>query len=163
MAFYQILSSALLCPAIALLGETTANAAPVQSAFQVTSSIPDSCSITTEGLDFGTYDGSQNDQTASVTVACTAKGIPYRIGLNDGMHYSAPNRRLKHSASASYLIYELYRDAGRSARWGIDNASDVDMTSNGMTQRFTIYGRVPAGQSGPVGSYSNTTIVTVNF
>ncbi len=158
MAFYQILLSALLYPST-----TTANAAPVQSAFHVTSSIPDSCSVTAVGLDFGAYDGSQNDQTASITVTCTVKGIPYRIGLNDGMHFSAPNRRLKHNASASYLIYELYRDAGRSARWGIDDASDVDMTSDGTAQRFTIYGRVPAGQSGPVGSYSNTTIVTVNF
>ena len=163
MAFYQILLSALLCPATMLVGTTTANAAQMRSSFQVTSSIPDSCSVTAVGLDFGAYDGNQNDQTASITVACTAKGIPYQIGLDNGMHYSAPNRRLKHNATASYLIYELYRDAGRSARWGTDDASDVDMTSDGTTQRFTIYGRVPAGQSGPVGSYSNTTIVTVNF
>lgn len=162
MAFHQILFSALLYPAITLIGTATAFAAQMQTAFEVTSSVPDSCTVTAVELIFGAYDGSQNDQTSSITVTCT-KGIPYQIGLDNGPNYSAPHRRLRHRTSADYLIYELYRDAARTARWGNDNASSVQMTGNGTTQHINMYGRVPAGQTGPIGSYSNITTVTVNF
>jgi len=151
-----------LYPAIALIGATTATAAQIQSAFQVTSSVPGSCTVTAVELVFGTYHGRQSDQTSTITVTCT-RGVPYQIGLDNGLHYSAPNRRLKHRSSADYLIYELYRDAGRTARWGNDDASSVHMTGDGAAQHINVYSRVPAAQTGPIGSYSNTTIVTVNF
>lgn len=162
MEFYRVLLSALLCPAIALIGATTATAARMQTTFQVTSSISDSCSVTVVAMDFGAYRGKQIDQTSDITVTCT-KGAPYQVGLDNGPNYSAPNRRLKHRASADYLIYELYRDATRTTRWGNDDASNVQMTGNGTAQHLNVYGRVPAGQTGPIGSYSNTTTVTVNF
>lgn len=162
MAYYQTLLIAWLYPAIALVGTTTATAAQTQTVFQVTSSIPGSCSVTALELDFGAYGGSQSDLNGSITVACT-KGASYQIGLDNGLHYSAPNRRLKHGATASYLTYELYRDAGRTLRWGDDDAGSVFMTGDGTAQQITVYGRVPAGQSGPAGSYSNVTVVTVNF
>ena len=135
----------------------------MQTAFQVTTSIPGSCTVAAAALDFGAYDGTRNDQTGSITVTCNTRGIPYKIGLDNGMHYSAPNRRLKHRASADYLIYELYRNADRTARWGNDDASNVQVNSDGAAQHINMYGRVPAGQSGPSGSYSNITIMTVDF
>lgn len=162
MKFYRVLLSALLYPAITLTGETTATAAQTQTTFQVTSSIPDFCAVTAVAMDFGTYHGMQADQTSSITVTCT-KGTPYQIGLDNGLHYSAPNRRLKRRTSADYLIYELYRDAARTAHWGNDDASNVQMTGDGTAQHINVYGRVPAGQTGPIGSYSNTTTVTVDF
>jgi spore coat protein U-like protein len=162
MAYYGILLIAWLYPAIALIGATTAAAAQTQTVFQVTSSIPGSCTVTAVELDFGAYDGSQSDMNGNITVACT-KGASYQIGLDNGLHYSAPNRRLKHGATANYLIYELYRDVGRTLRWGNDDAGSVFMTGDGMARQITVYGRVPAGQSGLAGSYSNVTVVTVNF
>ncbi len=162
MKFYRILSSALLVPTITLLGATTASAAKVQAAFQVTSSVSGACSVSVAELNLGVYSGKQIDLASSINVNCT-KGTTYQIGLDNGLHYSAPNRRLKHDASANYLIYDLYRDAGRTARWGDDEASSIHLTGKGATQFLNVYGRVPAGQRGPVGSYSNTTTVTVNF
>lgn len=158
----RILLSTLLYSANVLTGATTATAAQVQAAFQVTSSVPTSCTVTAAELDFGPYHGRQNDQTSGVTVTCT-QGVPYQIGLDNGIHYSAPNRRLKHDSTANYLIYELYRDADRTARWGSDDASSVHMTGDGAAQHINVYGRVPAGQTGPVGSYSNITTVIVTF
>lgn len=92
-----------------------------------------------------------------------SNGIPYRIGLDNGLYYSAPYRRLKHRTSANYLKYELYRDAARTVRWSNDDASSVCMIGDSSAQRINIYGRVPAGQNGPSGSYSNVTTVIVNF
>jgi spore coat protein U-like protein len=162
MEFYQILLNAKLYPAIALIGATTAAAVPAQTTFQVTSSVPVVCSVTATGMDFGAYHGDLSDHTSSITVTCN-KGAPYQIRLDNGIHYNAPYRRLKHRTSANYLIYELYRDAGKTARWGNDEASSVHMTADGEAQQITVYGRVPASQTGPIGSYSNTTTVTVDF
>jgi spore coat protein U-like protein len=162
MELYRVLLSALLCPAITVIGATTATAVQMQATFQVTSSVPGTCSVTVAAMDFGAYHGKQIDQTGSIIVTCT-KGAPYQIGLDNGPNYSAPNRRLKHHTTADYLIYELYRDVARTARWGNDDASNVQMNGDGKAQHINVYGRMPAGQTGPLGSYSNTTTVTVNF
>ncbi len=162
MRFCRVLLGALLCTAITLVGATTAAAGQMRTTFQITSSVLESCAVTAVTMDFGAYHGKQIDQTSTITIACT-RGVPYRIGLDNGLHYSAPDRRLKHRTSTDYLIYELYRDAARTARWGNDDASNVQMTGDGTAQHINVYGRVPAGQTGPIGSYSNTTTVIVNF
>lgn len=155
--------SALLGLVVALIAATTAKAAPLQTTFQVTASIPGACSAATANeLAFGDYVGSQNDQTSVITVTCTADSV-YRVGLNDGANYSAPNRRMKHVTAASYLNYELYSDAVRTSRWGNDDSSDVHMTSDGTAQGLNVYGRIPAGQSGTIGNYADTITVTVTL
>lgn len=157
----RILLSALFSLAIALIS-TAATAAPLQTTFQVTASIPGTCSAATATeLAFGDYLGSQNDQTGVITVTCAAD-TPYRVDLNDGANYSAPNRRMRHG-TANYLNYELYRDAGRTSRWGNDDSSDVHMTSDGTAQDINVYGRMPAGQTGPIGDYADTITVTVTL
>lgn len=159
MEHYRTILGALLS---GITLTATAGAAQLQTTFQVTSFVLASCTVTAFELDFGGYDGSRSDRTGRITVACT-KGTPYQIGLDNGLHFNAPYRRLKHRTSADYLIYELYRDAGRTARWGNDNTSSVYMTGDGTAQHIDVYGRVPAGQTGPTGSYSNTTTIIVNF
>ncbi len=138
-------------------------AAPLQTTFQVTSSIPGTCSAAaaTE-LAFDAYHGAQKDESGAITVVCTA-GTTYEVELNDGLHYSQPSRRMKHDAAAYYLNYELYRDAGRTSRWGSDDAGDLHMTSDGAAQVITVYGRIPAGQTGPIGNYADTITVTVTL
>jgi len=157
----RILLSTLPGLAVALIA-TAATAAPLQTTFQVTASIPGTCSAATATeLAFGDYLGGQNDQTGVITVTCAAD-TPYRVGLNDGANYSAPNRRMRHG-TADYLNYELYRDAGRTSRWGNDDSSDVHMTSDGTAQDINVYGRMPAGQTGPIGDYADTITVTVTL
>lgn len=162
MAHYRILSRYLLGLPVALTITMPATAAQLQTTFQVTSNIPGTCSaVTATELAFGDYDGGQNDQTGTITVTCTT-GTAYRIGLDNGANYSAPNRRMKHG-TADYLNYELYSDASRSSRWGNDDSSDVHMSSDGTAQSIDVYGRMPAGQSGPIGNYADTITVTVTF
>lgn len=161
MARHRILSSSLLTLSATLAA--AASAAQIQTTFQVSSSIAGSCSaVTATELAFGTYNGAQNDQTGIIAVTCTT-GTAYEIYLDNGIHYSAPHRRMKHGASAYYLNYDLYRDTGRTARWGNTDPDDVHMTGDGTAQDITVYGRMPAGQSGPVGDYTDTITVTVTF
>lgn len=162
MRFHRTLSKALLSLSAALLAATSAAAAQLQTSFQVTARIAGTCSaaIATE-LAFGNYDGSQTDQTGIITITCS-DGTAYRIGLNNGANYSAPNRRMKHG-DADYLNYELYSDSGRTTRWGGDDSSDVHINSDGTAQHISVYGRMPAGQNAPIGDYADTITVTVTL
>ncbi len=154
--------SRILAGVLLGLAAFPAMAAQAHNSFQVTSSVSSRCSISAVAFSFGVYNGRQNDQISTVSVTCTT-GTAYRIGLDNGRYYLAPHRRMKHRDSANYLNYELYRDAARTMRWGNDDASDLHMTGNGTAQHINVYGRVPGGQTGPNGSYTNTTTVTVNF
>lgn len=162
MMFQRRFSNILPGLTAALLATTPATAAPLQTTFQVTASIPGACiAATSTELSFGNYDGSQNDRASTLTITCTT-GTTYRIGLNDGANYSAPNRRMKRGA-ADYLNYELYSDASRTTRWGGDDSSDVHMNSDGAAQNLNVHGRIPASQSGPIGNYADTITVTVTL
>lgn len=157
----QTHTAALLGLAALLAASLPSPAAPLQTTFQVTSNIPGSCSAATATeLAFDAYNGAQKDEASTITVICTT-GTTYEIGLNDGLHYSPPNRRMKHGSAAYYLNYELYRDAGRTSRWGSDDAGELHMIGDGAAQAITVYGRIPAGQAGPVGNYTDTITVTV--
>ncbi|BBI99209.1 biofilm synthesis protein [Ferrigenium kumadai] len=161
MRLHRILSKSLLGLSIALAAIAPASA-QLQTSFLVTASIAGTCSAATATeLAFGNYDGGQNDRTSTITVTCST-GTSYEIGLNDGANYNAPNRRMKHGA-ADYLNYELYSDAGRTTRWGNDDSGDVHMISDGTAQNIDVYGRMPAGQNGPIGSYADTITVTVTL
>jgi spore coat protein U-like protein len=162
MVLHRILSRALLGLAAVLTAITPATAAPLQTTFQVTASISGTCSAAAgTDLAFGNYDGNQNDRASIITINCTT-GTTYQVGLNDGANYRAPDRRMKHG-TADYLIYELYSDASRATRWGGDDSSDVHMSSDGFAQNINVYGRMPAGQRGPIGNYADTITVTVTL
>ena len=47
--------------------------------------------------------------------------------------------------------------------WGGTAASDVPHTGTGTETSLTVYGRIPAGQNVPAGSYSDTVVATVTF
>ena len=68
--------------------------------------------------------------------------------------------------SGNYVTYELYRDGGRSLRWGTTvNADTFAGSGNGNDQNVTVYGRVtPAAlQNVAADSYSDTVNITVTY
>ena len=64
-----------------------------------------------------------------------------------------------------FLAYELYQDGSRSTVWG-DSGGAVNnpgAAPSSAARTLTVYGRVSAGQSVSVGSYSDTVVATVTF
>lgn len=133
----------------------------------VTASVSNACRITlATDLDFGVVGSlaSNRDQTSSVRVRCPV-GTSWRLGLSDGVNVSGGVRRMR-SAAGNYVRYELYRDAGRTQRWG--NTLGTDTTNGtGMGEATavtqSVYGRVPAQTSRPSGSYTDTVTVTLTY
>lgn len=145
-----------------LLLPSTCSQGSTNFSFSTLATVQSQCSVSASNLDFGTQGTltSNIDATSNVSVTCT-NNTPYQVGLNDGQHFSATRRM---QSLLNYVSYDLYRDAGRSLRWG--DALSVDTqagTGTGAAQSLTVYGRVPSQSSQPVGVYSDTITVTVTY
>ncbi|WP_282262680.1 spore coat U domain-containing protein [Stenotrophomonas sp. PS02301] len=137
--------------------------------FTVTANVLPQCStyVTTD-MDFGSNAGAITgniDRTSTIGLTCINR-TAYTIGLDNGQHVlGTTTRRMQHATNPSYFIaYELYRDSGRSQRWG--NTIGVDTvpgTGTGGTQTLTVYGRAPptSGSLPAQGSYND--VITVNI
>ena len=146
----------------------------------VTSSVAQTCTVTTSPLAFGAYDPiavSALAGTGSVSVKCTKGSSGITIDLNAGSHVSGSQRRMLGGTSGDFLNYDVTQPAtttpwtscAGSTVWGSTVGGSV-YTPSGVTwsaaaaQAFTVCGSVPAAQDVSVdGSYTDTVIVTVNF
>jgi spore coat protein U-like protein len=85
-----------------------------------------------------------------------SNGTPFTIALGNGTNYSAGRRM---ASGASYINYFLYSDSSRASAW-----NSVAGTGTGSDQTFTVFGRIPSGQSvSNTGSYADTVIATITY
>jgi spore coat protein U-like protein len=63
---------------------------------------------------------------------------------------------------AGTLAYGIYQDPTNDTVWGSGPASQ-SFLANGTAKVLTAYGKIPSGQTQPVGSYSDTVDVTVTY
>ena len=139
--------------------------APVGS-FTVSADVTASCELSVSPMNFGQLSSVINsnvDAAASVDVSCS-QNTPYSITMDmgTGAGVSDPAHRKMRNATYS-LDYGLYRDSARSQPWGETPAQSASGTGSGTNQHFPVYGRLHAGQTGYLGSYSDSVIVTVNY
>lgn len=104
------------------------------------------------------------DQTSTISLTCT-NGANWQIGLDNGSNVSGTQRRMRLGTTGNYVNYELYRDTGRTQRWGATLSTDTRTGSGtGTAQSVTVYGRVPPQSPMPAaGSYKDTILVTVTY
>lgn len=123
------------------------------------------CLMSTTPLDFGevALTGVTNG-LASVTATCTDGGA-YDIGIDDGLHATAGQRKLVSGAKS--LNYDLYSDSAYGTRWGnVIGTSAVSGTGNGAAQELSIYGQIAASQailSGNGVDYADTVAVSITY
>jgi spore coat protein U-like protein len=134
--------------------------------FTASASVVAACNpaFTVQNIDFGTHGllTASIDTSATVAPQCT-NTTPYQIGLDNGL-YAVGNTRRMRSAGGRHVSYELYRDAGRSQRWGNTvNTDTVSATGDGSAQSLPIYARVAPQTTPPEGAYSDTVTVTIYY
>lgn len=155
--------------AMAVAWSPMVNAATATENLAVGAAVANNCTITTTALAFGSYDpvvanaAANLDGGGTVTIACT-RGATTTIGLGLGANASGNTRRMSDGAG-NVLQYELYQDSNRSAVWGNANPDWFTLAAapSRAARNFTVYGRVPANQDVPAGTYSDTVVATVNF
>ena len=138
-----------------------------QETFSVTAEVIDACNLTANDLDFGNYSsisGSNVDATSTLDVTCT-NGTAYTLALDDGMTTGGTFTTRLMTDGSNTLEYNLYTSTARTTVWGDASGATetVGDTGDGTQQSLTVYGRIPASQNVPVGSYSDSVTATVSF
>jgi len=121
------------------------------------------CTVFATGVAFGTHNflaTAPIDSTGSVTVTCDAPAA-YSIGIHGGFTGTLARAM---TAGSHQLAYNLFADAARTVVWGDGTGASVKVSSAGTAgSTHTVYGRIPARQNVPAGSYSDLLMVRVEF
>ena len=134
--------------------------------------VENDCMITAPDLDFGSAPlaGSFDPVTRTILIRCSA-GAAYSVGLDDGEQPAGGVRRMR--GGAHYLLYDIYKTAASSDRWGaVGGARRDSMTADTgagihdsvTTQGFTYRAAILPGQTTPPpGSYADTIRIDIDF
>ncbi len=137
--------------------------ATANTTFTVNASVVASCTVSATNLSFGNYTLTALNGTSTITTTCTS-GSVIKIGLNAGTGTGATVTNRKMTSGSNTLLYTLYQDSARTVNWGNTPGTDtVNSTGTGAAQNFTVYGMIPANQTAPIGTYTDTITVTVTF
>ncbi len=168
----SLVISAMLAIALACVCGDRAAAAPrtASANLSVVVGVSITCTIVTSPITFGNYlAGGINatqplDATGGVTLNCTSIGGSQRVTLGQGSNPAPgstnnnPLRRV--SQGTSHLNYNLYTTAAYTTVW--NNNTGIRTTRN-FPQTMTVYGRIPAGQNGAAGIYTDAILATITF
>ena len=125
------------------------------------------CTIAATPVSLGSYDvfsTSPNDNgIGTLTIVCGGgPGNNYLVTLSMGQSGGYTTRVMK--SGANPLNYNLYTDAARTTIWGDGTGGSSFMTAaKNATTTLNVYGRIPAGQDVPAGSYTDNITATVTF
>ena len=129
------------------------------------------CTISASGVTFGAYDtraAGPDDGTGSIDLLCHPRDSSVSVALSAGGSGSFATRRM--SSGGAQLDYNLYTSSARTIVWGDGSGgtSSVVLTDGGVSggrRRFSadIFGRIPARQNVPAGTYVDTIVMTVTF
>ncbi|WP_368905280.1 spore coat protein U domain-containing protein [Taklimakanibacter lacteus] len=143
------------CPGLYLITSSP------QAPFTVEATFAKNCTVTTQSVNFGTVGvlGANVDATGQVSVTCT-QSTDYSAGLSVGSFTPTTRRMVK---SGEFITYGLYRDVGRTQGWGDTAGTMPTGTGSGVTQSYTVYGRVAPQATPSAGTYSDTVVVTITY
>lgn len=129
----------------------------------VTARYANTCSIVgAADLDFGTVAdvASEHNGTTTIEIQCPP-GASWQVGLDNGLTGTAATRRMTRPDGA--VLYDLFRDPGRTQRWGSSPGESSTGVGTGSVQSLTVYGMVPPQAAVDPGSYSDTITVTLTY
>jgi spore coat protein U-like protein len=128
------------------------------------------CTVTTTSVNFGNYTtttATPNDSVGTVTTKCSNNGqtsIATDISLSTGFGTYA-QRKMK--SGSNLLNYNLYTNASRATVWTNvvppEGHANYQVNTTPIDKIFSVFGRIPALQNVPIGTYTDTITVTVNY
>ena len=139
------------------------------STLNVSVSVAHSCSIDSNPMAFGTYDGNASTALAAkatIVSTCTSGAaalITMSAGASAGSGSAeAPVRRMT-AGAGKYLVYQVYSDVARGTVWGNTAPTGVAFTGTGVSQTLTAYGSVPPAQLVAQGVYTDQLSITITY
>jgi spore coat protein U-like protein len=135
-------------------------AATTTGVLTATANINASCTVSGNTMAFGTYTGTQIDQTGIITANCTP-GTSYTIAMTTAQ--TGGNYVMNTSPVVDPLNYKLYTNTGRTTEIVAGTQIETNGHGNGNNQNTTVYGRLPGAQVASIGAYSGTTTFTLTY
>jgi spore coat protein U-like protein len=143
-------------------GRTLAAGAAVVGLLAAAAAGAANCTFTVQSVAFGNYDtisGQSVNSAGSITVSCNVIDS-YSISLSPGQG----TLLVRQMRTGGYgLNYNLYTDALRTMIWGDGTSGTVIVSDTAIGGIYTVYGRIPANQNLPAGTYTDSITVTLNF
>lgn len=131
-------------------------------------SYAEGCSINVPSFPFGNFDPNSpypSDTAGQVGISCPA-GTAFTVKLDAGRNSGGSFLPRKLIGPAGRTIdYYLTVDAARTQIWGDGTGGTYPRvgTASGNWDSIVCYGRIPARQNVPSGSYGDQVIVTVEW
>ena len=126
------------------------------------------CNVVTSAMSFGAYDplsSSPTDTTTTVSISCrTPAKKPQIVTVQVSAGNSGTPAMRNLMSGGAVLFYNLFSDPGRSQVIGDGTSGSTILTRNvDRTNPWdvTLYGRIPALQVIPPGSYTDSLVVTL--
>jgi spore coat protein U-like protein len=158
------LTTALLVVEFATFDKTldlhSGKAASTTGVLTATANINASCTVSGNTMAFGTYSGTQIDQTGIITANCTP-GTSYTIAMTTAQ--TGGNYVMNTSPVVDPLNYKLYKEVGRTTEIVAGTQIETNGHGNGHNQTTNVYGRLPGAQVASIGAYSGTTTFTLSY
>jgi spore coat protein U-like protein len=122
------------------------------------------CDASVTEVDFGRFDDEADGEiTGQLTVTCD-RPTAFEVSASPG--YGSYRERTMFGPRGAVLRYNLYVDAARRRVWGDGEAGGtariVGRSDGRKAVTYTIYGRVPGGQTVRAGGYRDTVKVSVS-
>jgi spore coat protein U-like protein len=133
--------------------------------FLASATVLKSCNVAASNLAFGVT----GDLTAAIAgqsninVQCS-NGTGYSIALNGGLSGATNPTQRKMNLGAGNIVYGLYQNLGHTSPWGGTIGTNVvNGIGTSVSQAVPVYGLVPIQTTPPVGTYSDTIVVSVTY
>lgn len=153
------LASVCLLPAASAYADTTT------SDMTVSMNIAAYCTISSPpSLDFGSVTDLVTEHTAQATIPVNcSSGSSYKLIADNGANYDAVNSIRRMSDGNDYISYSVYTDSAYSNAFPTTQAQATSMAGSGTVQNIPVYAKVSGQALPPVGSYTDTITLTINY
>lgn len=117
------------------------------------------CTVSGATLDFGSYSGDRKEVDVPISFSCNAPSN-ISISMDGGTTGDPSNRQMFNEGNTSQILYQLFRDEGRSQFWGVFPTDSQDFTT-ATSGTPSVFGVIEAGQEPLPGSYKDTVLITL--
>jgi len=172
---FKLLKSKTALSIIAVAGALAASQSAQAQSVGVSASIGSTCIVSTTNMAFGVYNPTApTDINATtpgqVSLSCTTGAVPL-IDISNGANFVGTRRM---ASGANFLGYSVFQPVstaaaaacpavGAGTAWVSGAPFTVTAAPNNVARAYNVCGRITAGQSSAVGSYSDTLIATITF
>ena len=163
----------ILIAAALLASSSAALAATTSGNVAVTATVGANCILTTVPITFGVYDplsATAKTGTGQVQLVCTVGATP-AIAIDNGLNVSGTQRRMV-SGGTNFLNYDVFQPTSNAAAAACAYVTPFPTAVPGFaltaapttaSRSYNVCGQIPASQSAPNGSYTDTVTATITF